>query len=99
MLEINKEKITQEMLNKLNEEQFNYAMAPYPDYDYENAKLLGVREALSCIGVFGEDGVNFFNNGFSGNDSDVLWSGHQRSVIPNPFSCPAPSIHKRMIEN
>ena len=67
---------------------------------YEGEKLHGIDECICIIGVLGDPGAVFFDNGFFiGDEKNPLWSGYGRKKLPNPLSCTAPSFMKRPIKD
>ena len=57
--------------------QSDFVMVPYPMYEQETPKLLGITKDVGQVVVLGDPDDTFFDNEFGG-DEKLLWSGYQR---------------------
>lgn len=69
-------------------------MVPYPIYEQETGKLLGITQKVGQIVILGDPD----DNGFGG-DNKPLWSCYQRNKMKNPFSCTLLSFKKYPIKS
>ena len=62
----------------LNENsQSDFVMVPYPMYEQETPKILGITKDVGQVVVLGDPDDTLFDNEFGG-DEKLLWSGYQR---------------------
>ena len=61
----------------LDENSRDFVMVPYPMYEQETPKLLGITKDVGQVVVLGDPDDTFLNNEFGG-DQKLLWSGYQR---------------------
>ena len=61
----------------LDEHSRDFVMVPYPMYEQETPKLLGITKDVGQVVVLGDPDDTFLNNEFGG-DQKLLWSGYQR---------------------
>ena len=50
----------------------DFVMVPYPMYEQETGKLLGITEEVGQVVVLGDPDNTFFNNGFGGDEKASL---------------------------
>ena len=80
-----------------NDPESDFVLASVPDYDQTSGKLLGVKEILALLFVFGDPKDNFFDSGFDTEDR-LLLSGYPRKKFGNPISCILPSLVRRLMK-
>ena len=76
----------------------DFVLCPYPIYENETGKLLGITEGVGQVVVLGDPEDSFYDNNLGGDDKPI-WSGYRKNKIRNLFSCTLPSFMKYHIEN